>query len=256
MLKSAQYRPNQSFSLLIQGPPGCGKTTLALKFPRPYICDLDNNMSGTIRKSRIEGKPLDVCYDVPDLIIDEKTGNITGERPLKDRYKFMAECLKAAAADPNIDTIVVDGVSKLNAYIIAEIGKQNPTVGNRARGEGEMTLQDWGAHLYLWQNFVTKMQATSKMFVLTAHEETSDRTDLSGILVSVQGKKVQATLAGMFSDVWRCEVTDKLGPKGREYEWKVRTMQTSSLQLKNSLGLPDSFVMDWNTINNALQKGA
>jgi len=255
MQQSDNYKPNQSFSLLIQGPPGCGKTTLALKFPRPYVCDLDNNMSGTIRASRVKGQPIDCGYDVPDLIMDDK-GTITGERPLKDRYKFMCDCLKAAAADPTIETIIVDGVSKLNAYIIAEIGRQNPTVGNRARAEGEMTLQDWGAHLYLWQNFITKMQATSKMFVLTAHEETSDRADLSGILVSVQGKKVQATLAGMFSDVWRCEVKDTLGAKGREYQWLVRTMQTSSLQLKNSLNLPDSFVMDWNTINTALQKGA
>ena len=250
MQKATSYDLKKGFSLLIQGAPKTGKTSLALQFPRPWIADCDNNLSGVIRRLRTNGDKCDFAYDTIDVKEDGT------ERPLADRYSFLAQAAKAAAADPNIDTMIFDGVSKIDSYIIAEVGKQNPIVDKRQRKEGEMTLQDWGVHLFMWRNFVTRVLAVPKITIFTAHEEASDRPDLQGLLISVQGKKVQSQLQGMFSDVWRCEVEDKVTNTGREYSWFVRAMQTPSLQgLGNSLGLPDRFKMDWNTIKAALAKG-
>lgn len=248
MQTADKYDTNKAFSLLIQGPPGSGKTTLALQFPRPYIADCDNNLSGAVRRMRAAGKVPDFKFDTIDVL---PNGTAV---PLPDRYSRLATCLKEAATDPSIETLIIDGVSKLDSYILAEVGRQNPIVDKRQRKEGEMTQADWGQHLYVWRNFVSRIQNIPKMVIFTAHEEASDRPDLQGILISIQGKKIQAQLAGMFSDVWRCEIKDTLSSSGRSYEWLVRTMQTSSLQLKNSLGLPDTFKMDWTTIKNALAK--
>lgn len=258
MQSSNDYNLLNALSVLIQGPPGTGKTSLALQFPDPYVADLDNNLSGVIRRLRVAGDKREFFYDTIDRMPDPKNEKIMIERPLKERYGHLGKCLSAAAVatkedgSPKFRTLIVDGCSKLNAYIIAEIGRQNPNVGDRARKEGEMTLQDWGSHLYMWQNFVTRLQTTSQIIVFTAHEEASDRPDLQGMLISIQGKKAQAQLGGMFSDVWRTEIKDTLKSGGREYEWLVRTMGTSTLQLKNSLGLPDTFKMDWKTIQAKL----
>ena len=137
----------------------------------------------------------------------------------------------------------------MSAYIMAYIQRQ------QSRKEGEMQLQDWGSYDYMWRNFVTKLQACNKMFILICHEEFSDIPQLAGhILVSMPGKKIQQSLAGMFSDVWRCEVEDKLEASKRVYHWNVRAMAKTGLSLGNSLGLPDLFKADWATINAALNK--
>lgn len=249
--KASTYNILQQFSLLIQGPPGSGKTGLALQFPRPYVCDLDNNIGGTIRWMRSHNIEPDFEFDTPDILPDGIT-----ERPIKDRFKFMAECIKEQSINPIVDTIIVDGVTKLDMYIKGEIARQNPTIKGERRADGEMTLADWNTHLYLWQTFITKMQASSKMFILTCHEEFSDIAQLPGkILVNVQGKKVQQTLAGMFSDVWRTEIEKKVTNKGNEYIRQVRCMSSGTMDLKNSLALPDVFTMNWTTIKEALAKG-
>lgn len=248
MQDSDSYDLNNTFSLLIQGAPGTGKTSLALQFPNVYVADLDNNLSGAVRRLRKQGDATKFKFDTPDRMPDPKNpGNII-ERPLRERYTFLSKCLGEAAADPWVKTILVDGCSKLNTYICAEIGRQ------QGRKDGEMQLQDWNTHLYMWQNFVTRLQATSKMIVFTAHEEISDVPGLpNAMLINIQGKKIQQSLAGMFSDVWRTEIEDKLARDGREYNWWVRAMPTTSLALKNSLGLPDRFKMNWEEISKHIQ---
>lgn len=251
-ISAATYNILQQFSLLIQGPPGSGKTGLALQFPGVYVADLDNNISGTIRWMRSQGIEPNFTFDSPDVMEDS-----ISERPIKDRYQFMAKCIREQSMNPLVHTIVVDGVTKLDMYIKGEIARQNPMIAGSVRKDGEMTLADWNTHLYLWQTFVTKMQASSKMFILTCHEEFSDISQLPGaILVNVQGKKVQQTLAGMFSDVWRTEVDKEITAKGTVYKRRVRCMASGTMQLKNSLGLPDVFEMDWTRISQALEKGA
>lgn len=239
--KASEANLLKQFSLLIQGPPGSGKTTLALQFPRAYICDLDNNIAGTIRYMRRNNIPIEFEYDTPDIMPDGLT-----LRPVKDRYNFMSTCIKEVSSRDDIDTIIIDGVSKLDLYIKGEIARQ------KGRAEGEMTLPDWNDHGYIWQSFVTKLQASPKMFILLSHEEI----DESGrVLVNMQGKKIQSSLAGMFSDVWRTEVEIVTTPSGKGHEFKVRCMPTGTLSLKNSLGLPNIFKMDWKTVKAALEKG-
>lgn len=241
MKPASSHKPLSQFSLLLQGPPKSRKTAFALQFPRPYILDCDNNVEGTMRWRKKNGLPNDFFYDIPDVLDNGQ------ERTIIERYGFCADRLKEAAMSKDIDTIIVDGVTKFNTYIIAEIGRI------QGRKPGEMQLQDWNAHLYIWQNFITKMQACPKMFILIAHEQASDRTDLPGTLINIPGKQIQSSIAGMFSDVWRSEITDKLDSSGKRiYEWKIRAVGKTGLSLGNSLGLPDEFVADWKTVSAAL----
>lgn len=249
------------WSVLLQGKPKSGKTTLALQFPKPWIADADNNMSGTIRYM-LRNKMHDVLADIK-IFTPDRLKNDAGlweERPYGQRLLALNAELKAMMKTDR-QTFIIDGITKLNTYIIGDIGRQKPRInekdsGLRNRREGEMSLADWNDHQFIWQNFITKLQATGRTVIFTAHEEQSDREDLPGTLISVQGKKVQATLAGMFTDVWRCEVNTKpLSSGGKEQTFTVRTQGDNIYSLGCSLGLPPVFTGGWKEIKAALDQG-
>lgn len=250
--------PPQSFSLLLQGKPKSGKTTLACQFPGPKVYDLDNNMGGTIRWLKRNNLPWEhIKYFVPDMM---QRDGIWVERPYQERYTALVNEVKKDSTDPAIKTMIFDGLTKLDAYIIGDIGRQKPKIGEKNpkdRREGQMSLEDWNDHLYMVQNFITKVQASSRMTIFTAHEEVSDRDDLQGVIVSIRGKKAQAMVPGMFTDVWRCETAQKLvvGQADQKTEWSVRTTATGNYALGCTLGLPSSFKADWPTIKKAIEDG-
>lgn len=250
--------PPQSFSLLLQGKPKSGKTTLACQFPGPKVYDLDNNMGGTIRWLKRMKLPYEhIRYFVPDMMLKD---GMWQERPYQERYRALADEVKKDSADATIRTMIFDGLTKLDAYIIGEIGRQKPNIGEKnpkPRREGQMSLEDWNDHLFLVQNFITKVQASSRMTIFTAHEEISDREDMPGILVSIRGKKAQSSVPGMFTDVWRCEASQKIvvGSADQKTEWSVRTAATNNCALGCTLGLPSSFKVDWPTIKTAIEEG-
>lgn len=58
---------NQRFSAIIYGPPGAGKTTLALSAPSPVLIDFDNGISRVRADHR---KPTSVCATYEEVLRD------------------------------------------------------------------------------------------------------------------------------------------------------------------------------------------
>lgn len=225
--------------VLLQGPPGAGKTTHACQFPGVYVADLDMNLAGPLRYLKTKNAPLPVGYDVIDR--DEKGVEIDP----KFRYTRLAKCLQVAATDPAVQTIVVDSATKLSDYMIAEVLRQQNAT--------QMTIQHWGFYLALWKQFISQLSVQKKNFVLVAHERVEkDEVDQSlKYFVMIPGQ-MGNIIGSLFTDVWRAEVNEKSGIPPT-YQFNVRTMPSYRFNLKNSLSLPPVFEFNWATIAEKLK---
>lgn len=227
--------------LLLQGPPGCGKTTLGCQFPGTYVADLDINLGGPLRRMTQLGLSLPLGYDIIDR--DEKGQDV----PAQARFTRLMLCLNKALADPTVQTIVIDSATRLCDYFMDEV--------LRTQNAKAMTISHWGFYLSAWKQFIVQMSAQRKHFVLIAHEEVEkDEVDQTlRSFIAVPGK-FRYIIASYFTDVWRCEVASAGGfGAGAQYKWSVRTMPDHRFQLKNSLGLPPVFEFDWKLVEQKLK---
>jgi hypothetical protein len=240
MQNISSYSTNDSFiRVLLQGPPGSGKTTHACQFPGVYVADLDLNLGGPLRYLKEHNKTLPVGYDVIDR---DETGK---EVDPKFRYIRLAKCLQEAVANPEVKTIVVDSATKLSDYMIAEVLRQ--------QNAQAMTIQHWGFYLALWKQFISQLSVQKKNFILVCHERVEkDEVDQSlKYFVMVPGQ-MGNIIGSLFTDVWRAEVNEKAGIPPT-YQFLVRTMPSYRFNLKNSLGLPPVFEFDWKVIEEKLK---
>lgn len=237
------YAASDAFlRLLLQGPPGSGKTATACRFPGAYIADCDLNLGGPLRFLRDKSLPLPVGYDTIDR---DETGK---EVPMNMRYERLISCLQKAASEPSVQTIVVDSATKLSDYIIAHTLRQQNKLA--------MEIQSWGFYLDHWKKFVGAMTVIRKNFVLICHERV-EKDEVDGSLkyfLNIPGQF--GNMAGsLFTDVWRCEVEEKPGIPPT-YAFRVKTMPSYRYNLKNSLGLPPVFEFDWKLIEDKLKEPA
>jgi hypothetical protein len=244
---ASDYNPNNEFCLLLQGPAGSGKTTLALQFPSPYICVLDRNFGGSLRYLRSKGKAAkDIRFTTPLWKDNPKTG-LTNVLPEAEQYTAFRKDLEAAVAHPDIKTIIVDNLTVLSDVLLCEVRKQN----NRTRSD--FRIQDWGEYLYLFQNLMAWSRAQGKMFVFIMHERTEkDELDQTIKYFPLLPGQMADRIGGLVSDNWRCEVHEKLG----KHTFMVRTMPNTRLSLKSSLDLPAVFEVTWDQLAAALAKSA
>lgn len=242
MESSLEFNPNDAFCLLLQGPPGAGKTTLALQFPRPYILSLDQNLGGPTRWLRKNGFNAEFKFDRPLWSVDSTGKSVMLAEP--KQYDAVRKCLEAAMMDDTIDTIIVDNATILSDVLLAKVRLDT------GKSRDDFRIQDWGKYLYLFDNFVNWLKNCGKMTVLIAHERP-DKDDVDGIIkyfLLIPGQMADR-IGGLVSDVWRCEVEESAG----KHKWVVRTLPNTRLQLKQSLGLPAKFEMKWEDIAKALK---
>jgi hypothetical protein len=232
---------NDRLRLILQGPPGSGKTTLASQFPRAHIIDIDVNLGGTLRFLTEKKLTLPVSFDVLDR--DEK-GIVV---PLPQRYARLDACLKAAGESPDIDTIVIDSGTTLSEVMIAEVLRQQQ--------KSEMSKREWGFFATLARHFLGVLRQVRKHIVLIVHEKT-EKLESGAIVYPIKVAwpgQVGQNIGAYFTNVWRCEVDVVAKGMSNEYKWLIRTMPDAKYELKNSLGLPAKFEFKWETIAEKLK---
>ncbi len=218
-------------SILIFGPAGCGKTTLALRFPRPFILNIDQNLSGPIKVYKNEGTLASKQMVFENVHTDENGKTIDAKFQLEKR---VIPLLNHAANSPDIDTIIVDSTTTLNPLIQAHVLRVFPTK------TGNMEIPSWGAYLKIWQEIIFTLRMSSKTNIFLGHE-TFKENELDKSIRYALAVPGQAgdLMPALFTDAWRMEVEQgmvagKLTPK-----YFVRTYQDSQHPgLKASINCP------------------
>ena len=153
------------------------------------------------------------------------------------------ECLKKAAADPEIQTLVIDTFTRLNLNMIDHI-VHKPIPG--IPPGGAMTLPRWGELASEWTRFLTHLKTTGKNLIGIVHESW-EKDEVTGILKpfpSIQGGTKQM-IQSYFSDFWRTTVEGE----GDKAKYFVNTAPSGRITCKTSLpGIPAKFEFKWDLV--------
>jgi len=223
-------RPHSARGIILLGPPKSGKTIFVIRtFPNLYVCDLDNNLQGPVDW-------LDAKKDLPNFSYDTIALRDDGTTvPPEKRWSRMVECLKAAVASPEIDTIFVDGLSAMSDNLILHILAEEKIE--------LMRIQDWLSYQNLMKKVISFLRSCGKVIILSAHTNV-EPDELDKVLkhfVAIPSK-LRDTIAGLFTDAWCTEY--KPGPSGTEGKYALRTLATARMSLGNTLQLPHLVDLD------------
>lgn len=241
------YSSDSHLRLVLQGPSGVGKTTIAAQFPGAWINDLDVNLGGTIAFLKENKLSLPLGYD---MISTDDTGQPV--HPLQQFLRLDAK-LQEQQKNPEIKTIVLDSGTNLADILIYEICRQQ---GKQSISGFKDGRQFWGFFAPFCRNFFSVLAQFRKNIVLTAHEKTQ-KLESGAIVYPIKVAwpgQVGENIGAFFNCVWRAEVERIQSGMITNYNWRIRTKPDGMYELKDTLGLPAVFPFKWETIQAALDK--
>lgn len=211
------------YSILLVGPPGGRKTTLALQFPDVFYVNLDLNEAGPTNKL----KELNLLkpFWMETITIDDDGNKVASDQ----QFDRLQKAIDTAVAHKESKTLVLDSLTTLDAVIYRHVKKKcnRPTV---------LELQDWRLFRQILVNVFNAFRDSGKNCIILAHEEIN--TDKQGNVESYTpavSTRIKDYLGGFFTDVWRSKVRPGAGGK---YVHELFTLPTPVSDLKNSWSLP------------------
>lgn len=231
MNNSQDFKLDEGFGLLLQGPAGSGKTSLAMAFPKPGFIIGDNNLAGVVRRMKVQNYDKSFKWTKPEAGLDT-----TKPLYITNQWKNFLACINEYIASPEIQTVVIDNLSIYCDLCLRFI------VEDAIRLEGKRLerprIQDFGTAQAIWKDICTNLRLASKNVIVICHEEVEKDETQNGLLKykpNVPGSKLQGQIGGFFSDVWRTETRFV----GDNVAYWLRMAPSIKADLKNSLGTPN-----------------
>lgn len=219
--------------ILLIGPAGCGKTTFALQFRRPYLINVDNNLGGPRNYFLRSGIDMSkIKYD--NVAIDDDNKPIA----IGAQYSRFAALLSRGVADKDCDTIIIDSTTSmqpvLEAYCVTKRGKQ---VGTK------FTFDEWYDFQYIWSQTISLLRQCGKTVIIIGHEQV-EKGEIDQVLryvLAIPGKTGEL-MPMLVTDVWRMNTELKLVGTKQVPTYTVTTIQGArNPNIKTSLTLPTTF---------------
>lgn len=204
-----------------------------MQFPAVCFMDCDRNLDGPERFVRSKFKDLAYGY----FPITYKDGEPV---PVHKCYDRLMDCLDEVKAEHDVKTVVIDGLTMVNEFVIQKV--------LRDQNKQEMEARHWQPFKsHLINLLVGKLRSLGKTTICTCHEVVLEKPDPKNIMQptvvgyrpSVQGG-ITDYFGGFFTDMWRC--TALLAPAGK-VDFKVQTVRDSFSDLKSSCGMPAEIVI-------------
>jgi hypothetical protein len=206
MKSSTDFISDKRPAILCVAEPKCGKTRLAMAFPRPGILDCDGNLSSAVRVAN--GKKF--LYSQP--FVDDAGAEVPEEK----RWSRAVAETKLLATSPDVDTIVIDGLSQLTRWGLVHAEAELVKAGINVKKE---YLAKYNAFVPLLTGFITMIRIPKKYVVVNVHP-TLDKDELSGRIrykLDIPGR-LSDNLGGQFTDVIAMDCVADPGSKiGAKY---------------------------------------
>lgn len=228
-ISATSPKPQNPKSILLIGPPGGGKSTLALQFPNVGVVDVDRNLDGPVNR---------LMKVIPDYTIKWDTAHLAKDgqkvKSLDLVWERAKEITDDMLADEWVKTVVFDGLTMADDVLYEYV--------LRKQNQSEMRIQDWVMFRAEMIRVIMKCRTANKTFIMICHEEP--QLNLKGDtirLVPSFRSKVSNFFGGFFTDMYRCVcqpcAKDKDHPQGVRFD--LYTIPTALSELKNSMMMPD-----------------
>lgn len=218
-----------SWSMLIYGTPGCGKSSLGAQAPKPFFLDLEDGLS------RIDG-----CERSPVL------------RNWAEVHRWLGFAFKTQ----DYQTIVIDTLDAMEGILTQKIlasHRDKVTLSDFGYGKGHDILEaEWLKVL----GILGQIKATGKNILLIGHEQiqkfedpSSENYDRFNIKVhrksaSIITAKMDAVLFARYEVFFKEKEGTKKKRAAGTGERLLHTVEAPCWVAKNRFGLPDIVPMD------------
>ena len=228
-----KFNSNLGTAILLVGGAGSGKSVLGCRlFPKTYVNVTDLNFESAKRyleKNNLLGRI--VGWDTPLIGPEGKpvAANL--------RNQLMLSQIDAAIKDPAVDAIFLDSATFIEDIFKAKIC--NATSDGAIKMAG---FEQWGNLVLAWKSLIMQLRQSGKKLIMSAHEnkEKDESDQIFKYQIAVEGS-IRGKLPALFSDVWRCEVTEQQG----KHVWQLRTLgNVRQEHLKNTFGFPAVLAQD------------
>lgn len=229
----SSFNSNLGTAIALVGGAGAGKTSLGMRlFPKTYVFVADLNFESGKRYLEKLGQLQNIVgFDAAAVDAENKVV------PVSARYDRMFKCINAAINDPNVDAIMLDSATFIEDIIKTKICGAQTEAAIKLDG-----FKQWGDLVLIWKSLIMQLRQSGKKIIMTAHEnkEKDESDQIFKYQIAVDGS-IRGKFPALFSDVWRCEVTENMGA----HTWNLRTLgNVRQEHLKNTYGLPGVLKQD------------